>query len=299
MPVRIGPSQPEEAAVFRLINVAGRAALDCDGQWYDLARLSGDASLADPLVAVGRHRDLHALADSSASAPADGTLADVELGPPIPTPGQVFGIGLNYRDHAGETGAVLPEAPLTFTKFPSCIAGPTADIPLSGEQVDWEVELVVVIGDACSRVPVESAWSVVAGLTLGQDVSDRAVQKAGSPPQFSLGKSFTHYGPIGPAVVSPDAFADPDDIGLWCEVAGERMQEARSSLLIFSIPTLVAYLSSICALRPGDLIFTGTPSGVGMARGRYLSPGETVVSGAEVIGGLTNRCVPGAGPLLA
>jgi 2-keto-4-pentenoate hydratase/2-oxohepta-3-ene-1,7-dioic acid hydratase in catechol pathway len=138
---------------------------------------------------------------------------------------------------------------------------------------------------------------VVAGLTLGQDVSDRAVQLTGTPPQFSLGKSFANYGPIGPALVSVDAFADPDDIGLWCDVAGERMQEARTDQLIFSIPVLVAYLSSICTLYPGDVIFTGTPSGVGMARGRYLAPGEVVVSGAEVIGELRNVCVPAAGPL--
>jgi 2-keto-4-pentenoate hydratase/2-oxohepta-3-ene-1,7-dioic acid hydratase in catechol pathway len=119
----------------------------------------------------------------------------------------------------------------------------------------------------------------------------------GVPPQFSLGKSFANYGPIGPALVSVDAFEDPDDIGLWCDVAGERMQAARTSQLIFSIPVLVAYLSSICTLFPGDIIFTGTPSGVGMARGRYLAPGEVVVSGADVIGELRNVCVEGAGPL--
>ena len=119
--------------------------------------------------------------------------------------------------------------------------------------VDWEVEIVVVIGDEASQVAVADAWSVVAGLTLGQDISDRAVQMTGVPPQFSLGKSFANFGPIGPALVSVDAFDDPDDIALWCDVAGERMQAARSSQLIFSIPTLVAYLSSICTLYPGDL----------------------------------------------
>ncbi len=137
---------------------------------------------------------------------------------------------------------------------------------------------------------------MIAGLTLGQDISDRAVQMTGVPPQFCLGKSFQNFGPIGPALVSIDAFEDPDDIALWCDVEGERMQEARTKELIFSIPTLVAYLSSICRLYPGDLIFTGTPSGVGMARGRYLSPGETLVSGAEVIGTLRNPCVAGREP---
>ncbi len=118
----------------------------------------------------------------------------------------------------------------------------------------------------------------------------------GMPPQFCLGKSCANYGPTGPALVSTDAFNDRDDVELWCDVAGERMQTGRTTELIFSIPTLVAYFSSICPLYPGDLIFTGTPSGVGMARGRYLSPGETIVSGADVIGELRNSCVVGAGP---
>jgi len=123
------------------------------------------------------------------------------------------------------------------------------------------------------------------------------VQLTGNPAQFCLGKSFPAYGPTGPALVSIDSFPDPDDIGLWCDVAGERMQEARTGLLIFPIPLIVAYLSSITTLYPGDLVFTGTPSGVGMARGRFLAPGEVVVTGAEVIGELRNRCIPGRGPL--
>lgn len=286
--------------MFRLINVAGRAALDHEGGWYDLARLAGDEALADPMVAVARHDELAALATRAAGAGpdgADGAVADVELGPPVPRPGQVFGIGLNYRDHAAESGMDLPPAPLTFTKFPSCIAGPTAEIPLSGPMVDWEAEIVAVIGAPARDVSVDDAWSVVAGLTLGQDVSDRAVQLTGSPPQFSLGKSFPAFGPIGPALVPVSAFDDPDDIGLWCEVAGERMQASRTDQLIFPIRVIVAYLSSICTLSPGDVIFTGTPSGVGMARGRFLEPGEVVTTGAEVIGELRNTCVAGTGPL--
>jgi 2-keto-4-pentenoate hydratase/2-oxohepta-3-ene-1,7-dioic acid hydratase in catechol pathway len=283
--------------MFRLVNANGRAALERDGRWYDLAQLSGDATLADPLAAVARHRELHVLDERCQSATGGGPIAEAVLGAPIPRPRQVFGIGLNYRDHAGESGAPLPPAPLTFTKFPSCIAGPTADVPLSGDMVDWEVEIVAVIGDVARRVDVADAWSVVAGLTLGQDISDRAVQMAGVPAQFCLGKSFANYGPTGPALVSTDAFDDPNDIALWCDVAGERMQAARTTELIFPIPTLVAYLSSICPLYPGDLIFTGTPSGVGMARGRYLAPGQTIISGADVIGELRNTCRLGSGPL--
>jgi 2,4-didehydro-3-deoxy-L-rhamnonate hydrolase len=283
--------------MFRLVNVHGRAALEHDHAWFDLATLSGDDSLAEPMVAVARHRDLHELTDRCAHATAGGSMADATLGAPVPAPGQVFGIGLNYRDHAGESGLAEPAAPLTFTKFPSCITGPTADIALSGPAVDWEVELVVVIGSVASHVTVADAWDAVAGLTLGQDVSDRVVQMGDQPPQFSLGKSFSGFGPIGPSLVSVDSFADPDDVGLWCDVAGERMQDGRTRDLIFPVPVLVAYLSSICTLSPGDLIFTGTPSGVGMARGRFLADGEMLTSGAEVIGELANRCVAGSGPL--
>jgi len=282
--------------MFRLLNVSGRSALDVDGAWFDLARLAGDNALADPMAAVGRSAELHDLTVRCADAEPDGLVADTVLGPPVPRPRQVFAIGLNYADHAAESGMEAPPAPLTFTKFPSSIAGPTADIPLSGELVDWEVEIVAVVGRSCSHVPVEEAWDALAGLTLGQDVSDRLVQMTGTPPQFSLGKSFPAYAPIGPALVSVDSLADPDDIALWCDVSGERMQDSRSANLIFSIPTLVAYLSSICPLEPGDIVFTGTPDGVGMARGRFLTAGDVVTSGAEGIGTLRNACVAGTGP---
>ena len=283
--------------MFRLLNVSGRAALEVDGHWYDLARVSGDAALADPMAAIARFDELHAVSANCAGATPDGSAADAVLGAPVPRPRQVFAIGLNYADHAAESGMAAPPAPLTFTKFPSSIAGPTADVPLSGEMVDWEVEVVVVIGRTCSSVAVERAWDVVAGLTLGQDISDRLVQMTGTPPQFSLGKSFPAFAPIGPAVVSVDSLADPADVALWCDVSGERMQDSRTTNLIFSIPTLVAYLSSICTLETGDLIFTGTPDGVGMARGRFLAEGDVIVSGAEGIGELRNTCVAGRGPL--
>ncbi len=283
--------------MFRLVNIAGRAALDVDGRWFDLAQVSGDEGLSDPMAAIARSAELHDLMGRCTPDRAGGNVADTELDAPVPRPRQVFAIGLNYADHAAESGMEMPPAPLTFTKFPSSLAGPTADIPLSGDMVDWEVEIVVVIGRPCVDVAAADAWDAVAGLTLGQDISDRLVQLTGSPPQFSLGKSFPAYAPIGPALVSVDAFTDPDDIGLWCDVSGERMQESSSANLIFSIPTLVAYLSSICTLEPGDLVFTGTPDGVGMASGRFLRDGDVVVSGADVIGELHNRCVPGSGPV--
>lgn len=280
--------------MFRLLNVEGRAALEHDGHWHDLAALSSDPSLADPMVAIARHAELHALQQSIGERTPDGDVDPTALGPSVPRPEKVFAIGLNYRNHAAESKMDLPPAPLTFTKFPSCLVGPTADVVLSGVAVDWEVELVAVIGTGGRNIAEADAWDHVAGLTLGQDISDRIVQMTGAPPQFSLGKSFDTFGPIGPAVVSIDQFPDRDDIALWCDVAGERMQAATSADLIFPIAHLVSYLSSICTLVPGDIIFTGTPDGVGAAKGRFLQPGELIESGAAVIGSLANRCVSGS-----
>ncbi|MBI4935463.1 MAG: fumarylacetoacetate hydrolase family protein [Actinobacteria bacterium] len=277
--------------MYRLLNVNGRAALETETGWHDLAELSGDESLADPMAAITRHHELHDWQARTAGRPADGTVDDSHLLPCVPRPAKVFAIGLNYRSHAAESAMELPPAPLTFTKFPSCLVGPHDDIVLSGTTVDWEVELVVAIGTGGRDIARADAWSHVAGLTLGQDISDRTVQLTGKPPQFSLGKSFDSYGPIGPALVSVDSFPDPDDIELWCDVAGERKQQASTADLIFPVAELVAYLSGICTLEPGDIIFTGTPDGVGMASGRFLAPGEMVESGAAVIGTLRNRCV--------
>lgn len=275
--------------MFRLTNINGRSAFQFDDGFVDVAKTAGDESLADPMVAIARFGELSSFYEKAAgSAKMAGT-----PGVCVPKPSKVFGIGLNYKSHAAESNMELPPAPLTFTKFPSCLVGPTADVELSGDAVDWEVEIVVVIGKGGRHIAESAAWSHIAGLTLGQDISDRKVQTAGKPPQFSLGKSFDTYGPIGPAIVSVDAFPNRDDIGLWCDVSGERMQDSRTSNLIFTIPYLVSYLSSICTLESGDVIFTGTPDGVGMARGRLLKAGDVIDSGAEVIGTLRNVCVAG------
>jgi len=279
--------------MFRLLNVHGRAALQTGNHWHDLAALSGDAMLAHPEAAVARHAELHALQAAAADRTPDGEVELTALLPVVPRPGKVFAIGLNYSSHAAESSMALPPAPLTFTKFPSCLVGPAADVVLSGATVDWEVELVVVIGEGGRNITEADAWSHVAGLTLGQDISDRKVQLTGQPPQFSLGKSFDTFGPIGPALVSVDSFPDPDAIELWCDVDGERKQHGTTADLIFSVSYLVSYLSSICTLETGDIIFTGTPDGVGMASGTFLKEGQTIVSGAAVIGELHNRCVAG------
>jgi 2-keto-4-pentenoate hydratase/2-oxohepta-3-ene-1,7-dioic acid hydratase in catechol pathway len=173
--------------------------------------------------------------------------------------------------------------------------GPRADVVLSSVLVDWEVELVVVFGRRGRRITEAKALEHVAGYCVGQDISDRKVQFTDRPPQFSMGKSIDTFGPIGPALVSLDGFRNPDDLALTCDVAGERMQDARTSDLIFSVRQLVAFLSGMCTVEPGDLIFTGTPSGVGSARDprRYLKPGEEIVSTIEGIGTIVNRCVAG------
>ena len=150
-----------------------------------------------------------------------------------------------------------------------------------------------MIGRRGRRIAEADALAHVAGYTVGQDVSDRRMQFADKPPQFSMGKSLDGYGPTGPVLVTLDAFANPNDLALTCDVAGERMQSGRTGDMIFSVPTLVAYLSKWCTLEPGDLVFTGTPAGVGSTRDprRYLKAGEEIVSTIEGIGTIKNRCV--------
>jgi 2-keto-4-pentenoate hydratase/2-oxohepta-3-ene-1,7-dioic acid hydratase in catechol pathway len=162
---------------------------------------------------------------------------------------------------------------------------------LFGDRVDWEVELVVAIGRRAENVSEARALEFVAGYCVGQDISDRKLQFASQPPQFSLGKSRASFGPIGPALVTLDELARPLDLALTCDLDGERMQSSRTSELIFGVPELIAYLSRHCELAPGDLLFTGTPGGVGSARKRYLKPGETLHSEIEGLGRLRNRCV--------
>jgi 2-keto-4-pentenoate hydratase/2-oxohepta-3-ene-1,7-dioic acid hydratase in catechol pathway len=204
----------------------------------------------------------------------------------------VFAIGLNYRSHAEESGMAIPTVPATFTKFPASLAGPFDDIEIVGETVDWEVELVAVIGTRADRVEPADAWSHVAGLTVGQDISDRTLQFAAGA-QFSLGKSRRGYGPMGPWLVTADEVNDPDDLALGCSVDGETVQDARTSDLIFSVPQLVAELSAVLPLLSGDVIFTGTPAGIGATRqpARFLQPGQTLETWIEGIGTIRNRCV--------
>jgi 2-keto-4-pentenoate hydratase/2-oxohepta-3-ene-1,7-dioic acid hydratase in catechol pathway len=163
--------------------------------------------------------------------------------------------------------------PVTFTKFPSSIVGQGALVALPEGHVDWEVELVVVIGREAHQVSRESAWEHVAGLTIGQDLSERITQLQGSAPQFSLGKSFPGFGPTGPWLVTPDEFVDRDDLAIACSLSGEVMQSSRTSMMLYDVPELLVRLSAVCPLLPGDIIFSGTPSGIGTLTTRFAAGG--------------------------
>jgi 2-keto-4-pentenoate hydratase/2-oxohepta-3-ene-1,7-dioic acid hydratase (catechol pathway) len=180
-----------------------------------------------------------------------------------------------------------------FTKFPTCLVGPYDPVTIDSEHVDWEVELVVAIGREAHKVDESAAWSHVAGVTVGQDISDRKVQNMGAPPQFSMGKSFPGFGPTGPYLVTPDELSDPDDLEISCSIDGEMVQKSRTSMMVFSVPELVARISAVCPLLPGDLIFTGTPEGVGSrARPpRFLRGGNLVTSNVTDIGEMRNLIV--------
>ncbi len=275
---------------MKLANLDDRLALVLSDGVVDVATASDGRFGPDPMSAFDDWPAFVAWAAgvTESTAPLD----EARLGCPVPRPRQVFGIGLNYRSHAEESGMTIPEVPATFTKFPASLGGPFDDIEIVGDSVDWEVELVVVIGSEARHVAEADAWSHIAGLTVGQDVSDRKLQFAAGM-QFSLGKSRTGYGPMGPWVVTPDEVPNPDDLGLGCSVDGETVQDARTNDLIFNVPQLIAELSSVLSLLPGDVIFTGTPAGVGMARKppRSLQPGQVLESWIEGIGTIRNRCV--------
>jgi 2-keto-4-pentenoate hydratase/2-oxohepta-3-ene-1,7-dioic acid hydratase in catechol pathway len=266
---------------MRFGTIDGRLVVVRDGLALDVARHSSFSS--DPLEVLARFEAFAAWAaeaDFSEAVPAE------KLGPPVPNPRQVFAVALNYRPHAAEAGFQPPGEPLVFTKFPSCIAGPDTEVTLPPGKPDWEIEVVAVIGRGGYRIERDRAWEAIAGLTVGQDLSERVVQSRGTPAQFSLGKSFPGFGPIGPVAVSPDELPSRDDLAFECRLDGEVVQQGRTSQMIFPLDDLVARISAICALLPGDLIFTGTPAGVGNRRNppRYLRPGEALVSRVDGIG---------------
>ncbi|MFZ0630552.1 MAG: fumarylacetoacetate hydrolase family protein [Acidobacteriaceae bacterium] len=214
----------------------------------------------------------------------------VRLFAPIPRPPRIFCVGLNYRDHAIESKMEIPKVPTIFLKLPSAVIGPeeTVRIPTLTQQADYEVELALIIGKAGRDIPKGSWHEHVFGYTILNDVSARDVQLATS--QWTLGKSFDTFCPIGPAIVTQDEIPDPHALDIRLSIGGEVLQHSNTRELIFKAPDLIAYLSSITPLEPGDIISTGTPAGVGLGRKpqRWLQPGETMVAEVEGLGQLIN-----------
>ena len=276
---------------FKLASTGGKGVLIAGDRYFDVHAASAGELPADPMLLLEQTKALNFLSSQLGSIEPTGQLDDVTLDAPIPRPRNSFAIGLNYRNHAVEAGLPIPPAPMVFTKYPSCITGPTANIEMRSDYVDFEGELVAVIGKTAKNVALEDALDYIAGLCIGQDISDRPAQFTSAPPQFNLGKSFDTYGPIGPALISIDEI-DPDDpMMLTTEVNGEIRQHESTRDLIFDIPYLVAYLSQILTLYPGDLIFTGTPGGVGVVEGRFLKDGDIIRTSIEGLGMIENRCV--------
>ena len=211
----------------------------------------------------------------------------VRLGPCVGRVGKLMGIGLNYAEHAAETGAKIPTEPVLFMKATSSINGPNENVvlPRGSEQTDWEVELGVVIGERAKYVSEEQALDYVAGYCVSHDVSERAFQKDRGG-LWDKGKGCDTFGPLGPWLVSKDEIPDPQKLKLWLEVDGQRMQDGSTSTMIFPVKFLVSYLSQFMTLHPGDVITTGTPSGVGMSRKPpvFLRAGQTVRLGVDGLG---------------
>ncbi len=277
---------------MKIANISGRAHLVVEGKLVDVEHASGGRLPSDPMALIPRLGEIDDL-----PVPADAQpLESARLASPVPRPSKILAIGLNYRGHAEESGLDLPEQPVVFTKLPSALAGPTDDIVIPGGRlrVDWEAELVVCIGKGGKRIAEGDAWSHVAGLTAGQDVSDREEQFRALR-QFTMAKSFDSYAPTGPVLATVDEVANPNDLAVECRIDGEVVQSSRTSDLIFPVSTLIAWCSRVCTLEPGDLIFTGTPAGVGDGRKppRYLAPGNVVETTVEGVGAMRNAVVAG------
>jgi 2,4-didehydro-3-deoxy-L-rhamnonate hydrolase len=275
----------------RIANHDNRLVLVKEGRYIDVETASSGRFAADVTAVFDRWDEFSAWARGVDFSGAP-TIRPEALGAPVPRPPQIFAIGLNYRKHAEEAGWPIPEVPMVFTKFPSSVTGPGDTVALTGPSMDWEVELVVVMGKPAYRVSAADAWSHVAGLTIGQDVSDRDTQsRPATYPQFALGKSQPGFSPIGPYVVTADEFADTDRIELGCRLNGNTVQLDSTADFVFTVSELIEYISGLTRMLPGDLIFTGTPSGMGttMNPPRPLRDGDEVTSWISGIGEMTQR----------
>ncbi|SDS21176.1 2-keto-4-pentenoate hydratase/2-oxohepta-3-ene-1,7-dioic acid hydratase (catechol pathway) [Brevibacterium siliguriense] len=274
---------------MRLANVNGRATLISSDSTLDDAKGIDVEKASEgrfgPEVAL-LYDDWSAFAGWAESFDVDGgdltAIASTDLGSPTPCPRQILAAGLNYAEHAAESGFERPdELPPIFTKFVSSVSGPHTTVTLPpGGRTDWEVELGVVIGSEIHNVSEDEAMAAIAGITITQDISERVVQLRGPAPQFSLGKSFPGFLPVGPWLTTGADVGDPNDLEISCDIDGETMQSSTTKSLIFPVGALIAGLAEVITLYPGDLILTGTPDGVGLGRDpqRWIQDGEVLRS---------------------
>jgi 2-keto-4-pentenoate hydratase/2-oxohepta-3-ene-1,7-dioic acid hydratase in catechol pathway len=279
-------------ALCRYINDQGRPAfaLYRPGRICPLERLTGDSPHVDGLFERGSQW----LDELPTPTESQWLPAPTQLLPPVSSPEKVVCIGLNYRDHAIETGADIPFEPVVFSKFASTLIGhgDIIRLPKVSHEVDYEAELVVVIGRTAKHVSAAQAMNHVFGYTCGHDVSARDWQKGRPGGQWLLGKTFDTFAPIGPCLVTTGEIPDPSNLRVRMHLNGKVVQDSTTAQLIFDIPSLIAHLSQVVTLKPGDVIFTGTPPGVGAARKPplYLKPGDECTVEIDGIGQLTNRC---------
>ncbi|MCA9115450.1 MAG: fumarylacetoacetate hydrolase family protein [Planctomycetaceae bacterium] len=276
--------------------LAGVTGEDSSPQFWNLA--AGDAGLPRCLSLLLAMPDgLQRAAAAMEAVQSNGSPVLGQLLAPIPRPGKVLCIGLNYRDHAEESGMAIPNEPVCFSKFSSCVIGPQDEIrlPSVSKKVDYEAELVAVIGQGGRNISTADAMKHVAGYMNGNDVSARDWQAGRPGGQWLLGKTPDTFAPLGPWLVTADEIADPHQLGIRLRLNGELMQDSSTSQLIFKLPELIAHVSQLITLEPGDVIFTGTPPGVGMARKPpvFLQDGDVVEVEIDGLGVLHNSVVAG------
>lgn len=273
---------------MRFTSLDGRLVIIRDNLAIDVERAS-DRLFSHRIAEIyDRWAEFRSWADRATTA--EGFAFDpAQLDSPSPAPRQIVAFGLNYADHARESSIGTPDGlPPVFTKFASSVTGPNTTVELPDGNVDWEVELAVIIGRTAHHVGTDDAWDYVAGVTVAQDLSERVLQFSGPAPQFSLGKSHPGFLPLGPSVVSVDDLPDPNALELRSELNGETVQHGNTRDMIMPVPALIARLTEVLTLYPGDVILTGTPAGVGMGRtpARYLMDGDVLTSSITGVGSM-------------
>ncbi|GLW99332.1 fumarylacetoacetate hydrolase family protein [Microtetraspora sp. NBRC 16547] len=278
---------------MRIATVNGRAALLDGDRYLDLARATSGVVPATPGAFLQSWRQTQQAVTDLGSEQDWQPLAGARLGAPVPDPRQSIGIGLNYAGHVQESGLDLPDFPLVFAKLPGSLCGPNDDVLLPSESVDWEAELVVALGGPLDRGSRQEAAAAIAGFMVGQDLSDRRVQHQAPGGQHTIGKSYRTFGPTGPALVTLEELADPHDLEIRCRINGEVMQDGSTAQMMVDVCELLSMLSARLPLGPGDLVFTGTPEGIGSTRNppRFLRPGDVIETEIAGLGRLVNTCV--------